>query len=821
MLSFPQDFRYAFRQLRNSPGFSLTAILTLTLGIGATTAIFSIVNGVLLRPLPFFHPDQLVALHENLRGIGDFALVPARDVQDYTRDNQVFTSVGGFRLDQMELSGSGEPLEINATRATAGTFPALDVAPLLGRVFTKEEDERGEELTVLSYDFWRDRFHGDPHVLETKVLLDRKPYLVIGVMPRSFEFPLKPGHLNSTQVWIPMSFTTDELTRGAASFQFGLIARLKSGITLAQAETDVNRITREINNGRNFTVTAVLHPLTEDTIASARPLVRVLFVAALVVLLIACANLAGLLLLRAIRNQHEFGIRLALGARGLTLLRQSIAESLVLSFSGGALGVLMASIALFISKSRLPETLPRIQQIGLNWTVVGFAILLAVVTGVFCATAPALAAMRTNMNDTLKEGGRTGTSGGGYARLRSAMVIGEVAVALILLTAAGLLLRSFEKMREMDPGFRSDQTAVARYALPEQNYPLQASVDTFNKELLRRLEQLPGTQAAGLGMSVPASSTVIPIAMVPEGFIPAPHGAPAVHDDFNLVQGEYFRALGIPLLHGRFFSDADTADGQLVAIASHKLAQHYWPGQDPIGKRLRIYTGDEQSPWLTIVGEVADVTPGAIDGPTNEQFYQPVDQESAALGALSKATDVWGRRMFLVLRTSLPPDQTLNAVRAIAHSLDPQLALTQLQTMDHAVSQIEAPRRFNTVVIATFAAIAVLLAVIGVYSVIASAVAMRTQEMAIRMAVGAQRGDVSWLVLRSGLTLGILGCAIGSAGAGFTTHLLGSLLFHVKAIDPIVYGMACAGMLLLTVIASYLPARRAAAVDPIQALRAE
>ena len=506
-MNLPFDLKFALRQLRKSPGFTATAISMLAFGIGASTAIFSLVEGVLLRPLPFPDSDRLVVLADKLQGAdvggNGEAGVTAPDIRAYTRDTRSFESLGGYTSLPYELSGAGEPAQINASRLTSGVFPALRINPLLGRWFTPPEDQQGGQVTLLSYATWQGRFQGNPQILGSKILLDRKPYLVIGVMPKNFEFPLVPGHLNRTELWVPVSFTQQELTQGAASWNFQMVGRLKAGVNRAQARTDAERVAQEIMRGyppfmASLRISPVVRPLQEETIEQARPLVRTLFLAVAVVMLIACANLAGLLLVRAIRGQRERAVRQALGAPASALLRTAFLESLILSVSGGLLGILLAAFTLRVGKSMLPESFPRIAEIGLNWIVIGFALLLAVVTGLLCGLAPAFAALRTGLNDTLKEGGRSGWAGGRHARLRSALVVAEIAVALVLLAASGLLLRSFEKMRSAELGFRPQNVTTASYSLPQKQYATQSSVDSFNRELLLRLQQIPGAVAVGL-----------------------------------------------------------------------------------------------------------------------------------------------------------------------------------------------------------------------------------------------------------------------------------------------------------------------------------
>ncbi len=824
------DLRLVLRQLAKSPGFAITAILMLALGIGATTAIFSIVEAVLLRPLPFPDSNRLVALSDRLEGVnvsGNSEVgVTVPDIKAYTRDTHGFSALGGYQGTGFELSGLGEPAQVNAARLTAGVFSALGVQAQLGRVFTTDEEQHSQQLAVLSYGTWLSRFHGDPQILGQKIQLDRKPYVVIGVMPRNFEFPLVPGQLNRAELWVPMSFRPDELVPvAAANWSYQMVGRLKPGVSAKQAESDAETVAQEIMRNfpamiANLHISAMVRPLRQDTTEQTRPLLRTLFLAVAVVLLIACVNLAGLMLVRAIRHQREVAVRLALGAKASALLRQAILESLVLSLGGGALGLILAAAALRMGKSMLPESLPRVSEIGLNWSIVGFALGLGVITGLVCGLIPAFAALRTNVSANLKEGGRSGSEGGGHARLRSTLVVTEIAIALVLLTASCLLLRSFEKMRSVDLGFRPEHVTTGAYGLPQKQYEKQSQVDTFNRELMQRLNTLPGVIATGITTQLPANGANNNQTFVAEGFTP-PKGADLNLATTSVVMGNFFQAMGVPLLRGRFFTEADRHGSQLVLIVNHKLAQHYWPGQDPIGKRLRLGTPEMQTPWLTVVGEVADVKLTSPDEPSKEQYYSPVDQGVDDAGALASPTDLNGTGGFIVLRSNLPAEQMENALRATVRSIDPLLPLTQVQTMEHAVSQSEAPRRFNTVLIGSFAFAAVLLAILGIYSVIAFSVASRVQEMAIRMALGSQRGAIMRLVLQSGAKLAVIGCVIGLAGAAAASGLLRSLLFGVSPFDPLVLSVAALGVMLLALAASGLPALRAASIDPMRALRSE
>jgi putative ABC transport system permease protein len=822
------ELRMAARHLLKSPGFTLTAVLMLALGIGATTAIFSIVEGVLLRPLPFPDPDRLVVLTDVLEGPSATgngeAGVTAPDIRNYIHDTHSFDGLGGYLPTVYELTGIGSPATVNATRISSGVFRALGVQPLLGRWFTPAEDEQKQSLAVLSYATWRQRMNGDPSIVGRQIQLSRRPYTVIGVMPRNFEFPLLPGHLNRTELWVPLRLTQSELTTFAGAWEFSMVGRLKPGVTFSEAASDAATVFAETVRQNptamgSYKMHPAIRPLRDETVESARPLVRTLFFAVVVVLLIACANLAGLLLVRAIRRQREIAVRLALGARGRTLLREALLESLLLSVSGGVLGLILAAVALPFAVNTLPESLPRIADIRIDWKVAGLALLLAVLTGVLCGLAPAFAAIRTRVNETLKEGGRTGTSGASHGRLRSALVVAEVAVALILLAASGLLLRSFEKMRQVELGFHPDHTVIASYGLPAKQYITQAQIDAFNSELLRRLRALPGVESVGTTSLLPASGVESSTTFIADGYAPSLEG----HDFATPVQvvGDYFQAAGIPLLRGRYLSDADTAEAPLVTVVNHRLAELSWPRQDPIGKRIRLGSQSMPTRWLTVVGEVADVKEGSPDTPATQQFYQPVDQVSPSSGPLASPSDVFGYGGYIVLRTALPPEQMQNALVATVRAIDPQLPLAHVQTMSQTLSDSEAPRRFNTIILSAFASAAVILAVLGIYSVLAFSVALRAQEMAIRIALGSSRASILRMILLSGARMAAIGCAIGLAGAFAASRLMQSFLFGVSPFDPLVLAAAVLLLMLLVLAASMLPALRAASANPMQALRSE
>jgi predicted permease len=673
---------------------------------------------------------------------------------------------------------------------------------------------------------WQSHYQGRTSILGATILLDRKPYVVIGVMPRNFEFPLLPGHVNASRLWVPLRLRPEEFLAGnAASWDFRMVGRLKPGITPEQAQSDAERVAQATVRNypafmRSLRIHAAVRPLHEDTVDQARPMVRTLFFAVVVILLIACVNLAGLLLVRSIRRRREIAVRLALGARAAALLRQAMVESMVLSLAGGLVGLAFAAAALRLGISLLPETLPRIHEIGLNWPVMAFALGLALLTGLLCGLAPAFAAIHTSVNGTLKESGRTGTTGSGHARLRSVLVAAEIAIALVLLTASGLLLRSFAKMRAVDIGFRPDHTLTAFYGLPGYQYATQASIDAFDEQVLRTVRQLPGVDAVGITTVLPSTGVWDGPAITVEGYVP-PKGAGLDMAMASLLRGDPMQALGVRLLRGRTFSEADNASSQLVALVNSSLAQRYWPGQDPIGKRLRRGMQETKTPWMTVVGVVDNIKMGSPDERTAEQFYQPVDQTAISEGDFASAGEVNANYGYIVLRTHVEPEQMENALRATVHGIDPQLPLYRIETMEHAIAGSEAPRRFNTILISCFALVAVLLSALGIYSIIAFSVALREQEMALRMALGCQRSGVLAIILASGVKLAAIGCIFGLLGAVAASRLLRSFLFDVSPFDPVVLTLAAVAMLLLALAASALPARRASRTDPMLALRGE
>ena len=810
------------RKLAKSPGFTLASVLILALGIGAVTAMFSLVEGVLLRPLPFRDPDRLVVLGEHVgdnQGIG----VTARDIRAYAAQSAAFSSLGGYAGVTFELSGGATPEVIDAMRMTAGTFTALGVPPLVGRLFTAQEEDAGKQLAVISDALWQIRYHRAPHIVGTAVSLDRKTYTIIGVMPRSFEFPLQPGTLNRTQLWIPMSLRPDELSvESAGVWGYRMIARLKDGVSIQQGREDAMRVAQDIM--RNFPPgMAAIHIrgdialLRDQTVADARPLLRILFLAVIIVLLIACANVAGLMLVRAIRRRREHAVRLALGARSAVLVRDSIYEGLLISLAGGVLGLALAALIIRFALHVLPETMPRIDSVTIDSAVAAFALLVSLATGILCSLAPAFAALRTNLTQSLNETTRTGIGAASHTWLRSALVVAEIAVALLLLNLAGAFLRSFQKMRAVDPGFRSDHVLVAGYQLPRNIYPTDASAQTFTRNLINRLSSKPGITAAGIASALPASTGYGMAAYTIEG--QPEEGWKLKFAPFAVTYGDYFRALGIALRDGRTFTSDDRADAPLVVIVNQSMAKDCWPGQRAIGKRMHVGNPHKDLPWATVVGIVADTKSGSPDQPSRDQWYAPLQQPAILIGRNPPEALSLAAGGFVTVRSALPPQQMVETLQSTVAEIDPLLALHHPEPMDEVVANIEAPRRFNTDLITAFAAGALPLSITGIYAVVAFSVSLRTQEIAIRMALGAQRENIARLVLLSAAKMALLGCGLGLAASFAVSRFVRSFLFEVSPTDSTIYAMSVMVMIAMALLASALPAARAASADPIEALR--
>jgi predicted permease len=819
-----RDVRFAFRQLRKSPGFTLTAVLTLAIGIGGVAAVFSIVEAVLLRPLPFNEPDRLVRLHEGVEHQFEQADLPAPDVIRFARDNRTFSQVAGFVATAFEVSGAGKPFQAKAERVSAALLPLLGVQPMLGRGFTEREDENSTPVAVISYALWRERFQSSAQAIGGTIELDRRRFTIIGVMPRSFEFPLDAGRLSQRDMWVPMSFTPDEKQDETDNFQYGAIARLKPGATLPQAQDDVRRmvaaIEAEIPPQDGIHLTSNVHSLQEETVHGARLLLNALLAAAGLILLIACANLANLLLVRGAGRRREFGVRVALGAARKTVLRQLFTESLVLAAIGGALGVALAVVLVQLAAATLPDSLPRLSDIALRWPVLLIAMGVTGATGILCGWAPALAGAKPDVMHSLREGGQGAGQGRLQNKMRTALATVEVALAMLLLVASGLLLRSFQKMLATNPGFEPQHVLTASLTLPEHDYPAQEKVDAFYRNLLLQAGSLPQVRSVGAASNIPIIGINSDRNFVPEGYS-SRDGRTWLSVSNYFVLGDYFRAMRIPLVEGRYFTaDDDRPDAPLVAIISQSAARQHWPGVDAVGRRFRM-GGNPRStrPLITVVGVVGDVRQGARDQAVYPQMYEPFEQSGWQFEAQLQLALRVRRSLHIVLRAAGNPLALQASFEKTVHQLDPLLAVTDIYTMDQVVAATETSRRFNTGILTAFAAIALALALLGIYGVLAYSVTERAREIAIRMALGATRQQVLWTTLRNAMALAGVGITAGLVASVGLTRFLGSLLYDVKPLDA---GAIVGAALVLAgcaAAAGFIPARRAASIDPMRALR--
>jgi predicted permease len=814
MHRYPQDFRHALRILRNQPGFTAVAVLTLALGMGASTAIFSVLDAVILRPLPYGAPDRLVLVKEWIpKAIPDPIPVCAPDVVQFQRENQSFESLAAFWGGQFDLSGGTEPLRVNVARVNANLFSLLGVQPSLGRAFSSEEDRPGHMVTLLSYGLWQRQFGGDPNIVGRSVTLNRQPYAVVGVMPRSFVFPL-PGMSqgDASDLFVPMAFTPGELAEAGDNFNYSVVGRLKPGVSLALANADLAAIahrileTYPVQFRADINLTAIALPLADQVVGKARTMLLLLFGAVAFVLLISCINVTNLLLTRANDRQREIALRLALGASRMRLLHQLLAETMLLTLASASLGLALARSITSALLALMPAEIPRVHTLDLNPSVVGFAGGLAGLTGLFFGVVPVLAASRTNVNRTLKEGGRSGLPGREHNRIRSALVVVEVALAMVLLVGAGLLLRSFQRVLETDPGFQPEHVLTASLSLPDQQYKQDAQVRSFYQRLMERLRQMPGVGIAGGSTDLPLQAGWNHI-FTAEGYQSAP-GASLNLANHSVILGQYLETMGVPLLRGRYFTEQDNGESTHVLMVSESLAKRYWPNGDAIGKRLKWGPPESKDAWLTIVGIVGDVKQGTLETETTPHTYEPFLQNTV-------------RTLNVAMRAAGGPATLASALRTTVWTIDSQLAVAKMQTMDQVISESTTPRRFNLFLLAGFAGLALILSATGIYAVIAYSVGRRVHEIGVRMALGAQRADVMRLVVGQGLVLLGIGLVAGIAGALVLTRSLASFLYGVRPADPVTFAFVVVILAGVALLASYIPARRATKVDPMVALRYE
>jgi len=799
-----QDLRYGARMLLKKPGFTLIAVITLALGIGANAAIFSVVNAVLLRPLPFKDPDRLMLIRETkLPQFPEFSVSPGNFL-DWRKQNTVFERLVAFSGLSFNMVGTGDPEQIRGMKVTDGFFATLGAQPQMGRDFLAEEDQPGRDnVVILSHGLWQRRFGGDPNILNQTLTLSGQSYPVIGVMPATFRFGGPDLGL-----WTPMAFTAQQAQNHGGHW-LGAIGRLKPGATEDQARTEMITIAGRLAAqypGANMGWSVKLMPLLEFTVRSVKPALIVLLCAVAFVLLIACANVANLLLARAAGRQKEIAIRTALGAGRARIIRQLLTESALLAILGGAAGLLLAKWGMDLLLKLAPQGLPRMSDVSLDGRALAFTAAVTLLTGVIFGLIPALQASRPNLNETMNDTGRGSTEGRRRQLVRSALVVLEVTSALVLLVGAGLLIKSFWRLQQVDPGFNPDNTLTLSVSLPRTKYPEENQRVAFFQQLLEKVSALPGVQAAGATNPLPLDGDTV-YAFVVQGRAPLPPGA-GQSTNFYAVSVDYFKTMGIRLLRGKLFTERDTKEAPHVAVINETMAKKIFPDEDPIGKRITFAGGDSNSDWQEIVGIVSDVKQYGLDQATPMQTYEPYKQQTSP-------------SMTLVARTSGDPANLTAAIRNAVLQLDKEQPIANIRTLDQILSASIAQQRFSTMLLGVFAAVAMLLAAVGIYGVLSYAVTQRTHEIGIRVALGAARRDVLRLVIGQGMLLTLLGVAAGLAVAFALTRLMSTLLFGVSATDPMTFGLIALLIVAVALLACWIPARRATKVDPMVALRQE
>ena len=794
-----QDLRFGLRQLRKTPGFTAVTVITLALGIGANTAIFSVIDAVLLRPLPFPHADRLVQIWETdpKRGL-DRDAVSAYNFRDWQSQNHGFAAMAAYGYDHFSVTSSESPIALRGLRVSADFFRVFGARPLWGRDYLANEDQPGAgHVAVVSFAAWQNYFGRDPKIVGRKITLDGEAYTVIGVMPSGFGMPD-----SGIEIWITPAFDLKGLSRG----HHGLFAigRLKPGITLAAARSEANTIARRLAQqypGTNSHWGIVLIPLQEEIVGNTRPALLVLWDAVGLVLLIACANVASLLLSRGVARSKEFAVRSALGASRWRLAGQLLIESILLAAAGGVLGLAFAHWG--IGAIVRTAAIPRAQGVTLDARVLGFTGLLSMLTGIVFGLAPAFASSSTDSNSALKKTVGSINAGAGGVRLRSGFVAAEIALSLVLLVSAGLLIKSLWLLGRVNPGFNPKSVLALRMSLPESKYPNGLGRGAVIKRVIERLVAVPGVESVAGVNDLPFSGSRTTSSFDIEG-VPPSSPDEARQADLRDITPDYFKAMGIPLLKGRWLTDGDNADAPRVAIINENLARKYWPVRDPIGQRLRLYDKN----W-EIVGVVGGVKLMDLAKENTSEIYLPCAQSGSP---------PW---MFFAVRSRVEGGSVIASVRNAVREVAPDEPLYDVRTMDERVAASTAPRRLNAWLLGIFAALALVLSAVGTYGVIAYSVAQRTHEFGIRMALGAERGDVLKLVLGQGIALTLLGVGVGLAGAAGFTRYLSSLLYGVRPNDALTF--ISVGLLLFAVVllACYIPARRATKVDPMVALRYE
>jgi predicted permease len=808
MDNFLQDARYALRVLRKSPGFALAAVLALALGIGANSAVFSVVNGVLLRPLPFAEPERLVRIFGNFRGIGlERISVSVLEYQDYRELPRALASVAAYTNADVTLTGQDVPERLRAIRATPSLLSTLGVLPVLGRNFNEEEQTPGQDrVLILTHRLWRGRFGGNPHILGMTISLDGAPYTVVGVLPAGFEYP------RGTDLYMPYAPPANLLTGSRGSRFLEVVARLKPGVTLEAAQQDMERVSGELlkahpgNYGGTSGWAISVVSMEDQTVGGVRTTLWVLLGAVSFVLLIACTNVANLLLARAAARGREISIRAALGAVRSRLMTQFLTESVVLSLAGGVLGLLLAMWGTDTLLAIIGDGLPRASEVRLDWRVVLFTGGISVLTGLLFGLVPALQASRADLHGAMREGSR-GTGGRAAGRARGALVVCQVALALVLLIGAGLFMRSFLALQAVDAGFDSQGVLTARLALPADRYAEPSRRAAMMGEFIARARALPGVEGAALATLLPLterSDWSFDVEGKPMG--PTDPPRPAV--EYRAVSADYHKVLRIPLLRGRLLADADSWDAPHAVVINETMAKVIWPGEDPIGQRIRLHTSVKDAPWATVVGIVGDVREWGLELPARPTAYYAAPQR----GPLAA---------YLVVRTPQRPNALLASLQAELRAVDRDVPLFDVTPMEAVVDSSVSQRRFSMLLLLIFAGVAVVLASLGIYGVIAYTVTQRNRELGIRMALGARQWDILTLMVGQGLRRVLLGVGIGLALSLGLGRLLSTLLYGIKAHDPLTFVAVAAVLVAVALVATWLPARRAAKVDPAITLRAE
>jgi predicted permease len=826
MTHLSQDIRYAARSMKRAPVFSVVVVLTLGLAIGATTAVFTIVNAVLLRSLPYRDPERLMLFHERIGTMPPAGFSPP----DYIafRDRVAsLESIAVYRNREYELSGVEAPERIISLRASASLLNVLGVNPVIGRTFTQEEDEASARVALLSGRLWARAFGRDPNIIGRTVMLDRQPYSIIGVLPETFIFPSRGPLINNVpaDVLIPISLTAAERSGFGSNYNTSVIGRVKPGVTAERADAEARQLVHanavELYpaglDGLGTVISASAAPLRDEVVGRARTLLLVVFAAVALVLLIACADIASLMLTRALSRQREMAVRAALGAGRFRVVVQLLVESSVLALTGGVLGLGLAQVLARVLVSMAPPSIPRLDDITVDARILAFTAAVSLLTALLCGMLPALELSRPAAADALKESSRTSSPGRRQRRIFGAVVTLQVAVAVVLLVGGALLFRSFSRLMAVDPGFHGEHTLTLATSLPAAGYPTGADVRGFYTRLMDRLATIPGVAAAGASTDLPLSVRERRASAIENERDATRDLSHAVANEW--VIGQYFDALGIPLKRGRVFAPQDDSGTEPVVVINETLAKRFWTDDDPVGQRLAWGNNVQHGRWMRVIGVVGDVKQGPLDTEIVPQVYTAWSQ----LNDRMLGDNVLGiyRSLRLVVKTGLEPSAMAATIHQQVRAMDPALPVTAVQTMTDVVMTSAATPRFNTLLVGAFALLALLLAGIGIAGVLATSVSRRTQEIGVRLALGARPRTLVAMILREGLALAAIGLAVGWPIAWMLSRVMRSLLFEVRPRDPVAFAGAAALMGIVAVAASGIPAWRATRVEPIAALRRE